>query len=184
MNAVRITATIIVSCGVLAACGSAAGTATATGLTDKSPTQIAQAARDAVAKAHSVHLKGNISSNGVDYALDLVVNSPKGLDGTMALSGKGSFVITTVDGGTFYLKPDQQFWTTYGGSDPAVLQVLNGKCITVTSADSGFGSLVSGFSSLTDLGQIFSKPPLSNPTTLSTGPSHSQRSAGHRVEGR
>jgi hypothetical protein len=153
---------LAVACALLAACGGGSGS-----LADKSPAQIAQAANDAVAKAQSVHMAGKVNTDGQDVTMDLVITSPKGFSGTMALQGKGSFMITSTDGATFYLTPDQQFWTSFGGTDPTVVQALVGKCLTVTSADTGFGGLVSGFSALTDLGQI--SKPLSNTSSLTKG---------------
>jgi len=141
---------------VLAACGGGSSTGQQNGIANDSASQIAQMVRSALGSYSSVHMTGSVNSSGKNIGLDVIVVSPHGVDGTISISGSGSFRLITKDGATFYFTPDQQFWTTFAGSaGPAVLQQLIGKCVIATSATSGFGSLSSGVASLTDLQHAF-----------------------------
>jgi hypothetical protein len=133
---------------VVAACGGSGGTA------DESPSQIAAATKQAAQAASSFHIKGDANSSGTLITLDLTVKEPHAVQGSMSISGKGSFQIATTDGSTYYMTPDDQFWSSY--ASPPAAQVLSGKCLTASAGDSGFGQLTEGFGKLTDLGSLFS----------------------------
>jgi hypothetical protein len=157
---------LVLAGALLAACGSSS--AQGAGLADKSASQIAQAVSAAVSNASSVHMAGAVDSSGQNISFDVAIVSPKGLSGTMTLQGKGSFKIVSENGATFYVTPDQQFWTSFAGSNSAVVQELVGKCISASGSSAGFGSLTQGVSSLTNIHQLFSKP-LSNTSGLTKG---------------
>ena len=144
------------TCVAAAACGSSSSSGSANGIANESAAQIAHDVSKAIDAATSLHMSGSGSSNGSRFALDATIVPPSGLSGDFTLNGKGSFKLVTNDGKTFYMTPDHEFWTNYGGSNPAVLQLLNGKCILATDSSVGFGSLSAGFSSFANIRQLFS----------------------------
>jgi hypothetical protein len=101
-----------------------------------------EVARKAVADlkaASSVHVSGSLTDSGTTVILNLTAGKTA-CAGTMSLSGSGSFQIMQA-GNTVWVKPDKQFWKTNGGSDPAVLSVLEGKYLKTTMTDANFKSL-------------------------------------------
>lgn len=88
----------------------------------------------------SVHVSGSLTDSGTTVTMNLTAGTTS-CAGTMFLSGTGSFQIINT-GNTVWMKPDNQFWKTSAGSDPAVLSLLEGKYLKTTMADGNFKSLV------------------------------------------
>jgi len=150
-------ALLTLTVGALGACGSGSSSNGGSGdRSSESAAQIVQDVRSSLAGFSSVHLGGTTSSSGKNYTFDLIVVPPRGLAGTISSSGAGSFKLVTTDNGTFYLTPDQQFWSTYAGSlGSSYVQQLAGKCFTTPGSGSQFGSLSTDFGKISDLRHSF-----------------------------
>jgi hypothetical protein len=107
-----------------------------------------------------------VSSNGQTITIDLHIAAAKKLTGTFSIAGTGSFKISTPDGTTYYMTPDNQFWSHYSA---AAAQLLNGKCLSVSSADAA----TSFYQLATGMGQFLNFPTLlsqgANPASLTKG---------------
>ena len=114
-----------------AATPTAAPTPTAAQLdTDKlSAQEIEKKAKDALASATSLRISGKMTSDDGVMTIDMVMDSKGQCRGTMALPGMGSFEMIS-DGTAYFMKPDAQFWKTFGGSNPAVLAKLENRYLT------------------------------------------------------
>jgi hypothetical protein len=160
--------TASLACVGLAACGSG-GATSPSGVGTESAAQIVHAVRAAVSGYSSAHMSGTASSGGQQITLDLVVVAPKGVSGTMGISGTGTFKLTTTDGATFYITPDEAFWRHYAGTTPGVLPLLVGKCILAGPSSSEFAALSSGVSNFSDLSAVVDQA-LTTPADLTKGP--------------
>jgi hypothetical protein len=101
--------------------------------------QIASKAFADLRMATAVHVAGSVTDSGQPIGLNLTLVHGKGCDGTMSTQSRGSFLLIMI-GTAVWLKPDEKFWKSVGGSDPAVLKVLAGKYMK-TSAKGGLGGL-------------------------------------------
>jgi hypothetical protein len=114
---------------LLAGCGSSSS---GNGIESKSPAQILQAAKEAAAKASSVHIKGTIDSEGKPVSLDMQLLAGKGGKGTISQEG---FTIKLIQvSGAVYINGSGAFYEHVGGS--AAAQLLQGKWLKAP-ADSG-----------------------------------------------
>ncbi|MDE3069295.1 MAG: hypothetical protein KGJ43_01025 [Acidobacteriota bacterium] len=155
--------------GALAGCG---GGSSDNGIASKSPTEILNAAKSAVAGASSVHVSGSASSNGTPLSLDLELVTGKGAKGTVSEHGL-SFQLIEL-GGYIYINGSQAFYTHFGGSAAAAL--FKGKWLKAPANQAEFASL----SSLTNLQTLLSSLLNQHGTISSTGTS---TVAGHKVVG-
>jgi hypothetical protein len=124
---------------LVAGCGSSSSSDPLTGL---SADTIASKAIADLKTASSVHVAGAVTDSGQTIGLNLAIKGTKGCQGSMSVQGKGSFVLTVI-GQTTWIKPDDQFWRTYGGTNAAVLQLLSGKYMKVSTTGNGLASLAS-----------------------------------------
>ena len=138
---------LIIGSLILAACGSQPPSS----ITSESAQQVAQQVANALSNQHSVHLKGTVTRNGQNIALDITAVKPKALDGTLNIAGTGGFKIATSDGATFYITPDDQFWQTYSGGNSLAEQLLSGRCISADSSTPGVGQLTTGVQEITGI---------------------------------
>ena len=84
---------------------------------------------------------GKDSGQEIDYNMTLA--DGKGCEGTFAEQGMGSFKILEI-GSAVWILPSETFLKKNGASDPAVLDVVNGKWLKFDKASSsGLGSLAS-----------------------------------------
>ncbi|MFI9365903.1 hypothetical protein ACIG5E_33365 [Kitasatospora sp. NPDC053057] len=98
--------------------------------TDKlSAQEIEKQAKDALASATSLRISGKMTSDEGVMTIDMVMDSKGQCQGTMALPGMGSFEMIS-DGKAYFMKPDVQFWKTFGGSNPKVLAQLKDRYLT------------------------------------------------------
>ncbi len=83
-----------------------------------------------------------VNQSGQHFTLDLTLVRGQGCTGHVSLGTKGSFVLVQI-GTSTWIKPDSQFWKTYGGNNQAVLQLLSGKYLKANTASFGrqFGTL-------------------------------------------
>jgi hypothetical protein len=122
-----------------AACGTTGSSTPSTPLAGLSADQIATKAIANLKAASTVQVTGNVTSSGQTYGLDLTLVRAQGCSGTMSLQGTGSFKLVSI-GKEVWIKPDRQFWTKAGGSDAAVLKLVEGKYLKVKET-SQLGSL-------------------------------------------
>jgi hypothetical protein len=123
----------------VAACGSsssssrtgAAPTATSDPLASLSADQIRDKAVANLKAASSVHVAGTATGSGSAVDLDLWVANDK-CTGTITEPGVGSFQLLAVDG-TAWIKPDEQFLKSKAGSNPTMLQLMQGKYLKDSS---------------------------------------------------
>ena len=120
----------------MAACGGGSTTAKSNPLSGLSAAQIAGKAIADLKTASTVHVAGPIKDSGQTDALNMSLVHGKGCHGTLARQGKGS-VLLVVIGSLTWIKPDNLFWKSYGGSELAVLSILSGKYIKTTTNSAG-----------------------------------------------
>jgi hypothetical protein len=131
----------------VAACGSSSSSSHAAAAADPlaslSAVQIGDKAVADFKAASSVHMAGSATGSGETVDVNLWLASDK-CAGTITQPGVGSFQLLEVDG-TAWVKPDEQFLKSKAGSNPAVLQLMQGKYLKDTSSQ---------FSQLCNLTQI------------------------------
>ncbi len=110
------------------ACGAddpaAAPTPAANGVADKAPADILRAADDAFRAAGSVRVKGNGTSDGSTFALDMRIKGAGGGKGTITVAH--NLVELLRIGKDAYLKADADFWKQQT-DNPAAAELLKGK---------------------------------------------------------
>ncbi|MFB6439139.1 hypothetical protein ACFCVY_20520 [Streptomyces sp. NPDC056411] len=121
----------------LGACGSEDPDAGTNGVGKLPPEKIEAKAQAAAQRADTVHLSGNVVSQGRTFRLDmsLAKNGAKGELTTKA----AAFQLLRV-GDDLYLKADAAFWAGEkrggsGGNGPSAAQKLDGKYVKVPAAD-------------------------------------------------
>ena len=124
-----ITVAAAAAAAVLAAgCGqddpAPASTPAANGVADKPPAEILRAADDAFRTAGSVRVKGNGTTGGSTFALDMRIKGGGGGKGTVTVEHNQVELLRI--GKDAYLKADADFWTQQTG-DPAAAELLKGK---------------------------------------------------------
>ncbi|MFJ8474071.1 hypothetical protein [Kitasatospora sp. NPDC094011] len=99
--------------------------------TDKLTAQeIEKKAKDALAGATSLKISGKMASDDGEMTINMVMDSKGQCQGSMALPGMGSFEILS-DGKQYFLKPDAQFWKTFGGpKGDVVAELFKGRYLT------------------------------------------------------
>ena len=127
-----------------AGCGGAGPTGTIAGskanpLATLSADQIASKAVADLRTATAVHIAGSVTDSGQPIGLNLTLVPGKGCDGSMSMQNRGSFLLIMI-GTAVWLQPDEKFWKSVGGSDPAVLKILAGKYLK-TSAKGGLAQM-------------------------------------------
>jgi hypothetical protein len=125
-----------------AGCGGPASTSAgskANPLATLSADQIASKAVADLRTATAVHVAGSVTDSGQPIGLNLTLVHGKGCDGSMSMQNRGSFLLIMI-GTAVWLQPDEKFWKSVGGSDPAVLKILAGKYMK-TSAKGGLAQL-------------------------------------------
>ena len=90
------------------------------GLADESGPQVAKAAADALEKAGSVHVKGDLTEDGTQGSIDLQLQGDDSA-GTISIQGQAVQLIST--GGTVYAQAPAAFWTANGVPAEAVGQL-------------------------------------------------------------
>jgi hypothetical protein len=119
------------------------------GLEAASADEILAEARAALLRARSVHAKGNVVSEGSDYAIDLRMVRGSGATGKMAVEGKGLTLVRI--GTTAYVKLDPAFLRAATNSQSSV-RLLSGTYFKVTARKS---AAFAPFVALTDAEQAF-----------------------------
>jgi hypothetical protein len=140
----------LAGCGYLGrtASTSTGVTATASAMPAASPlaglssAQIVSRAVADLRTASTVHVTGTVTGSGLRIRLDISLVRGKGCAGRMALRGMGAFRLIMI-GKTVWLKPNNLFWTHFGGSNAGALQLLEGKWMkpSRTSQFGAFGQL-------------------------------------------
>lgn len=114
----------------------------------RSATAVLADARAALAAAHSVHFTGSGSNGGSPLKFDLHLLSSRGAVGTIGIKGT---VLQLVRIGTqVYVKGSDAFYQQFAGTGAkgaAIAQLLHGKWLKTTTANSDFAD----FTDLTDI---------------------------------
>ncbi len=126
-----------------------ASPSTSAGLEAASADEILAEARAALLRASSVHAKGDVVSEGTDYAIDLRMVRGVGATGTMAVEGKGLRLVRIGD--TAYVQLDPAFLRAATNSQSSV-RLLSGTYFKVTARKS---ATFAPFVALTDAEQAF-----------------------------
>ncbi|MBV9384110.1 MAG: hypothetical protein JOY82_07645 [Streptosporangiaceae bacterium] len=167
--AVLFAATLAVAtaaCGSSSSSGTPAASSATSGsnaLAGMSADQIAARAVADLGTSSSVHVSGSVTDSGQTIGLDLALARGEGCQGSMSLSGKGSFEIVN-KGSTVWIKPTDAFYKGVGASGAAV-RLLSGKWLKVPANGSGLGSL-SSLCNASSLAHSFAK----NATGFTKGP--------------
>ncbi|WP_431999585.1 hypothetical protein [Streptomyces sioyaensis] len=125
------------ACAALAAaltgCGGQDPDAGTNGLGKLPPTKIESKARAAAQRAGTVHLSGNVVSQGRTYKLDMSL-AKDGAKGELTTKA-AAFQLLRV-GDALYLKADAAFWAgEKGGASGGAASKLDGKYVKVPAAD-------------------------------------------------
>lgn len=124
---------------VAAGCGGSGG-----GSNGEASKPAATALADAVKAAEgasSLHMSGNLTSNGLPIGVDLSITKDHGVTGSITLGGKK--VDLRVVGTEGYMKADAGFWTEFVKKDgTAIAQLLAGKWLKFPVADPRFQAIV------------------------------------------
>ncbi|MFF2081843.1 hypothetical protein ACFVXG_44615 [Kitasatospora sp. NPDC058162] len=97
--------------------------------------QIEQKAQDAISAATSLKMTGKIPSDDGVINMNMAMDTKGNCQGNMAMPGMGSFEIIS-DGKQSFLKPDAQFWKTFGGpKGDAVAELFKGRYLTGFDGD-------------------------------------------------
>ncbi|MFD7454320.1 hypothetical protein [Kitasatospora sp. NPDC059827] len=111
--------------------------------------EIEKKAKDALAGATSLRISGKMASDDGEMTINMVMDSKGECQGSMAMPGMGSFELLS-DGKQYFLKPDAQFWKTFGGpKGDAVAEVFKGRYLTGFQDDPKMKDLTD-FCKLTD----------------------------------
>ncbi|MFD8703697.1 hypothetical protein ACFV1W_13890 [Kitasatospora sp. NPDC059648] len=104
--------------------------------TDKLTAQeIEKKAKDALAGATSLKLAGKIPTDDGVMSMDMAMDTKGECQGTIAMPGMGSFEMIS-DGKQSFLKPDAQFWKTFGGANgDKAAELLKGRYLTGFDSD-------------------------------------------------
>ncbi|MFD5467824.1 hypothetical protein ACFWIQ_34180 [Kitasatospora sp. NPDC127059] len=156
------------------AAAAATPTATATPTVAKLDTdnltaqEIEKKAKDALAGATSLKIAGKMASDDGEMTIDMVMDSTGQCQGSMAMPGMGSFEIIS-DGKQYFLKPDTQFWKTFGGpKGDAVAELFKGRYLTGFQNDPKMKDLTD-FCKLSDASKQMLDDGSSTPTKGSAG---------------
>ncbi|MGW6913228.1 hypothetical protein ACWGB8_05305 [Kitasatospora sp. NPDC054939] len=97
--------------------------------------EIEKKAKDAMAAATSVHIKGQAAMDTGSMKIDLILDTKGQCTGTMAMGAVGSFEIIS-DGTKAWLKPDAAFWKSQAGpgGDKAA-ELFKGRYLTGDMSD-------------------------------------------------
>jgi hypothetical protein len=146
----RVTALVLVlTAALLAGCGSTKKTAKANGEASKPPNRVFADAQAAAESASSVHVSGQVASNGTPIHLDLSMAGAKGAKGSMSTNGLQFDVVRIGD--TAYIHGSDAFYQHYAGA--AIAQLLHGKWLKASIVSGRFRSLAP----LTSIRLLFAK---------------------------
>ncbi|MFH8385441.1 hypothetical protein ACH4E7_31630 [Kitasatospora sp. NPDC018058] len=110
--------------------------------TDKLTAQeIEKQAKDALANAASLKVAGTMSTEDGAMTIQLAMDRQGQCQGKMGMPGMGSYEIIS-DGKQYFIKPDAQFWKTFGGpKGEAVAELFKGRYLTGFQDDPKMKSL-------------------------------------------
>jgi hypothetical protein len=141
--------------------GCGGGSSSNNGVAGKSPEAIVAAAKDAAAKAATVHVAGSTVTEERPISLNMELVAGKGAKGHLTLGGLGIDIIEVER--SFYLNGSAAFYRSVAGS--AAAQLLQGKWLKAPANSGNFASLAQ----LTDLTSLLDSA-LGNHGTLAKGP--------------
>jgi uncharacterized protein YceK len=130
----------------LAGCGSSGSataptssspSATANGISDKTADQILTASVAAAKAQQSVHIKGQGSSGGQKFAVDLQLRKGGGGQGSITIGANTIQLVST--GATVYIKADAAYWTQQ--SSAAVATLIGDRWVKAPATNSGLAQL-------------------------------------------
>jgi hypothetical protein len=149
---------VVLAFGV--ACGdseSGSGTPAApvdNGVAELSADEILSKAQQALRDADSVHVKGEGTSDGETFGVDMRFSGSDGATGSLTAGGQTIEMLRI--GNTVYLKANEEFWKSTTGS-AAAGELLKGKYLKADSSDKNFGELAS-FTDLAEFAKETLKP--------------------------
>ncbi|WP_152644871.1 hypothetical protein [Kitasatospora griseola] len=143
------------STGPAAAASPAAATATAgtpapgadNGVAGLPAAEILQRSARALRDARSVRAVGTIAGGGQPITMDLRLDTDGNCTGTLSQTDVGGFQVVKA-GQQLWVKPDQAFWQSHGGS--ALADQVGDRYLKTTSDDPDFGEI----GTLCDLGGL------------------------------
>lgn len=130
---------ITVLAGTAALAAGCGGGSSSNGVASKSPEAIVTAAKAAAESAKSLHVVGNVASNGQPVTFDLQLLAGKGARGRLSEGGY-AFQLVRI-GTTAYIQGSAAFYKHLAG--PAAAQLLAGKWLKGSSATGDLASLTS-----------------------------------------
>jgi hypothetical protein len=133
----RVTASVLVMAALLAGCGNSKKAAKDNGEASKPANRVFAGARAAAVSAASVHVAGNVSSNGTPITLDLSMAGAKGAKGSMSTNGL-EFDLVRI-GDTAYIRGSDAFYEHFAGA--GIAQLLHGKWLKSSIVSGRFRSL-------------------------------------------
>ena len=122
---------------------------TADPLAGLSAQQIFSRSLDDLKAASSVRVTGSSTVSGQPTGIDSTLVHAAGCQGRFTMGSKGSFSFIMI-GKRFWIKPDRQFYTSLGITDPNTLVMLQGHYVKTSSSSADMKS----FSPLCDPSQL------------------------------
>ncbi|GAA1249660.1 hypothetical protein [Oryzihumus leptocrescens] len=107
----------LTACGP-AASGSAKGSTTTKAASKPAADVLYNKARESALAATSVHLKGDMTSDGEHLLLDIAGTKAGDVTGSVGAGTEGTFELRRV-GGTVYLRSTKEYWTKNAGAEAA-----------------------------------------------------------------
>ncbi|MFD8483288.1 hypothetical protein [Kitasatospora sp. NPDC059673] len=117
------------------------------GVAGRSAEEILQQSVQALTDAHAVRAVGTVGGEGQAITMDLRLDTAGNCTGTLGQAGVGSFQVVKA-GQELWVKPDQAFWQSHGGS--ALADAVGDRYLKTTSDDPDFGDIAG----LCDLGAL------------------------------
>ena len=133
----RVTASVLVMAALLAGCGSGKKAAKDNGEAAKPANRVFADAKAAAVSATSVHVAGNVTSNGTPITLDLSMAGERGAKGSMSTNGLDFDLVRIGD--VVFIRGSDAFYEHFAGA--GVAQLLHGKWIKSSIVSGRFRSL-------------------------------------------
>ena len=138
---------LVLAAAVLAGCGGSHESAKPNSEASKPPERVLADAKRAATSAGSVHVAGNIRSNGTPITLDLSMVRDKGAKGSMTTNGL-EFDLVRI-GDAVYIKGSDEFYKRFAGA--GVAQLLHGRWLKASATQGRLAPLAP----LTSIGALF-----------------------------
>jgi hypothetical protein len=152
---------LALTAALLAGCGGHGTSAKPNGEASKPALRVLADAKSAATSASSVHVSGNIVSDGTPIRLDLSMAGGKGAKGSMSTNGLRFDLVRIGD--TAYIRGSDAFYQHFAGA--GIAQLLHGKWLKASIVEGRFRTLAP----LTSIGLLFARVSAGHGTLVNEG---------------